>query len=224
MLQMEGKNADQVANVLDEQKKRLQALEQQAEQLEASAAGDIDGRIKEVEQLVAEGDRDSVDLADQMVRLMTRQIDQVETHSQKDKIKINFDARMATMQQIIKTDEHRVEMAALQNEFQSAMEREDYAVAEAKYKAADDLLFRAEMKTLRFWQGILGWLYQMFTELNMLQMGQQQFNDAAQIMNNEDRLQSLIAICMELMNMLPPEKREQFPKAPGGSGPVSNVM
>ncbi len=45
--------------------------------------------------LIAEGDRDSVELADQMVRLMTHQIDRVEAETRTEGVRIEFEKRVA---------------------------------------------------------------------------------------------------------------------------------
>jgi molecular chaperone DnaK len=223
LFQMENKNAEEVAQGLGEQKDRLKQLDEQAQQLGSLDHGDIDERFREIEDLVAEGDRDSVELAEQMVRLMTRQLDRVEAQSSRDKLRADFADKVTQGQEILQTDERRQELAALQSEFQTALDRDDTLVAQAKYEAASDLIWRANLQRPEFWKGMLGWLYQRFTELNLLNVAQQQFKDGVAAMDRgQDGLGELILVCMELFDMLPHEERGQF------SGVVaavqSNVM
>ena len=96
-LQVEDKTAEQVGQGLVDQKERLKLLEQQAAALEAAGAAAtpvLDERVREVEDLIAEGDRDSVELADQIVRLMTHQIDEAESEARTEGVRIEFQNRV----------------------------------------------------------------------------------------------------------------------------------
>ena len=88
-------------------------------------------RVSEVESLIAEGDRDSVELADQMVRLMTRQIDMVEAETRSESVRVEFDKRVSGARELLEKKGRKDELAALSREFASAMERGDIGTAEA---------------------------------------------------------------------------------------------
>ena len=89
----EERSAEQVNRSLSEQQERLNLLDKQAAELEAGGAARLSAhveRVSEVESLIAEGDRDSVELADQMIRLMTRQIDRVEAETRSEAVRVSL--------------------------------------------------------------------------------------------------------------------------------------
>ena len=205
----DGKDASEVATGLEEQKARLAQLELQADQLAAEGGGGMDARIGEVEALIAEGDRDSVELADQMVRLMTRQIDVAEAGLRVEKLSIEFAAKLARGREIITDAEPRRELEHLAVEFRAAIDRGDLPVAEAKSEAAGDLVFRAEMTTIEFWRGFLGWLYHKFETLELMGMAGNRFQTGIEALNKDD-LNGLRVVCIELYQLLPKEELAQF--------------
>jgi molecular chaperone DnaK len=213
----DGKDAGAVTAGLTEQKERLRQLELQADRLAAEGGSDLDARIGEVEALIAEGDRDSVELADQMVRLMTRQIDKVEAGLRVEKLTGEFAMKLARGRQIITDAEPRRELEHLAVEFQAAIDRGDLPVAESKSEAAGDLVFRAEMTTIEFWRGFLGWLYQRFEALDMLGMAGNRFQLGVEAAQRDDII-GLRIVCVELYQLLPKAERAQF------DGIVSHVM
>ena len=92
--------------------------------------------------MIAEGDRDSVELADQMVRLMTRQIDMVEAETRSEAVRVEFDKRASGARELLEGKGCKDELAALSREFASAMERGDIGTAEAKRDALAQLTQR----------------------------------------------------------------------------------
>jgi hypothetical protein len=183
-------------------------LELQADQL--STGGEhLDARIGEVEALLAEGDRDSVDLADQMVRLMTRQIDTAEAGARVDKLRADFEAQLTRGRQVVTDAEQKRQMESLAAEFDAALVRADVAVAQAKYDALYDLVFQASQNFIEFWRGMLGWLYGRFEKLNMLGVTKEHFNEGVQAAQRDD-MPALRKVCIELYGMLPREDRGEF--------------
>jgi molecular chaperone DnaK len=213
----EEKSADQIKGGLTEQQERLKLLEQQAAELEAAAPAatpQIDERVREVESLIAEGDRDSVELADQMLRLMTHQIDQVETGTRADGVRMEFNKRVQNARELLESKGRKYELDELDREFAGAIERGDLTVAEAKRDALAELTQQVWMQTIDYWMGLLQFLYGRFKELDILALAGTRFDQGVRAANNND-MQELVNVCMELINLLPREERGKFNVADG---------
>ncbi len=208
-LSVEGKNADKVAVQLGEQQDRLRQLEQEAEALQGQESGVLDARISEVEDLIAEGDRDSVDQADQLVRLMTRQLDLIEGENRVEKIRTDFAARVARATDLLESSTELLELQALESEFQTALARGDLAAAETREKAVGDLIWKANLRRPEFWKFYLEHLSEKFKELNLLDVARKQFADA-EAAKKRNSMQDMIRICLELLALLPQEERKQL--------------
>ena len=220
----EEKSADEIKNSLVEQQERLRLLEQTAAELEAGGAAPMSAhveRVSEVESLIAEGDRDSVELADQMVRLMTRQIDMVEAETRSESVRVEFDKRVSGARELLEQKGRKDELAALNREFASAMERGDIGTAEAKRDALAELTQHVWMQTIDYWIGLLQFLHGRFQELNLMGLAGSRFEQGVAAANAGD-IQSLHDVCFELINLLPREERGKL-NVPGQQI-VSNVQ
>jgi molecular chaperone DnaK len=205
----EEKSAEQVNHSLSEQQERLKLLEKQAAELEAAGAAPQSAhveRITEVESLIAEGDRDSVELADQMVRLMTRQLDMVEAGNRTESVRSEFDKQVQRARELLEQKGRKDELEALSREFASAMERGDVTTAEAKSDALTALTQHVWMQTIDYWMGLLQFLYGRFQELKLLSLAGPRFEQGVAAGNSGD-IQALADVCMELINLLPREER-----------------
>jgi molecular chaperone DnaK len=203
----EEKSVEQVNQGLSEQQERLKLLEQQAAQLEkVESAPAIDERVREVESLIAEGDRDSVELADQMVRLMTRQLDNLEAETKNKGVRTAFESRVKNWREYLKEKGRHNELEALSREFASAMDHGDIAVAEGKLEALDELTHKVYVQTIDYWIGLIQYLHGRFHELNLMPLAGNRFEQAARAANRRD-IQELANLCMELINLLPREER-----------------
>jgi molecular chaperone DnaK len=203
----EEKSAEQVNQGLNEQQERLKLLEKQAAELEAAqAAPAVDERVREVESLIAEGDRDSVELADQMVRLMTRQIDNLEAETRSESIRMAFENRVKHWREYLKEKGRLDELEALSREFTGAMEGGDVAVAEGKLEALDELAHKVYVQTIDYWMGLLKYLHGRFQELNLMALAGPRFEQGVRAANRGN-IQELANLCMELINLLPREER-----------------
>jgi molecular chaperone DnaK len=203
----QNKDAEEVKLGLGEQVGRVKELESLAAKLEGAAPIEgLDSRIKEVEELIGEGDRDSVELAGQMVRLMTLQIDGAEAGVRSEEIKARYEQRMTEARNALQTDAQKSELASLDHEFQSAWAIGDLDLAEAKTESIHDLTMKALYQTTGFWKGMLSYLYTRFTELGMVEMANKQFQDGIRAAE-ADNLNGLITACMQLLDLLPREER-----------------
>jgi molecular chaperone DnaK len=206
----EEKSAEQINVGLNEQQERLKLLEQQAAELESAAAtkpaAGIDERAREVESLIAEGDRDSIELAEQMLRLMTRHIDRVEAETRTEGLRTEFRKRVQGWREFVTSMGRNTELDALDREFNAAMERGDMAVAESKRDALARLTQHLSMQTIDYWMGLLQYLHGRYEELNLLAMAGSRFEQGVRAANNDD-IHELSTVCFELINLLPREER-----------------
>jgi molecular chaperone DnaK len=205
----EERSIEQVNRSLSEQQERLNLLEKQAAELEGGGAAPASAhveRVSEVESLIAEGDRDSVELADQMIRLMTHQIDRVEAQTRAEAVRIEFEKRVKGARELLEQKGRKHELEALDREFATAIDMGDVAVAEAKRDALADLTQHVWMQTIEYWMGLLQFLYGRFHELNLLALAGPRFQQGVNAGNAND-IQGLADVCMELLNLLPREER-----------------
>jgi molecular chaperone DnaK len=205
----EEKSAEQINTGLNEQQERLKQLEQQAAELESAAtepAAGIDERAREVESLIAEGDRDSIELAEQMLRLLTRHIDKVEAETRTRGLRDEFQKRVKGWREFVTQQGRSTELEALDREFAAAMDRGDTAVAEAKRDALDQLTRQLYMQTIDYWMGLLQYLHGRYKELNLMRLAGSRFEQGVRAANN-NHIQELADVCIELLNLLPREER-----------------
>ena len=211
------KDATQVSAGLEGQLDRLRQLELEADQLAVDGGENLDSRISELEDLISEGDRDSVDLADQMLRMMTRQIDNAEATTHVDALRDKFNNQLRWAEYVVKDSKQNRELNLLANEFQSALDRGDNEAAESKFATARNIVFNARVQTIQFWKDMLKWLYERFDSLGMLQLFEQQMREGIAAAEADD-LDKLVKVCNELLGLLPQEDRKEFQSV------VSNVM
>jgi molecular chaperone DnaK len=206
----EEKSAEQVNQGLTEQQERLKLLEQQAAALEtARSSNAVDDRVREVESLIADGDRDSVELAEQMVRLMTRQIDALEAETRADGVRMEFEKRVNGWREYLTSKGRGDELNALAREFSGALEQGDVALAEGKLEALDALTQKVYVQTIDYWIGLLQHLHGRFQELGLLPLAGDRFDRGVRAANQGDG-QEIVNICMELINLLPREERGKW--------------
>jgi len=144
---LETKPAADVGRSLAEQKDRLKSLEALADELDEGAAGSgtwvrsesdntsNDARIKEVEALLDEGDRDSIDLADQMVRMMAQDIDSTEDGGRKTRLANQLEDLRTRATEVIEQDGEpgdKRQLATLLVECDKALARGDLDLVERK--------------------------------------------------------------------------------------------
>src|SRR5205085_6621116 len=165
---METKKAEDVGKGLAAQKDRLAELEKMAEGLEEKADGGTDARVKEIESLLEEGDRDAVDLADQMVRWMSRELDQAEDDNRGKALEAKFDEEYQTALELTADPEkgaERRQTEALALEFRAAIRGKDYETARQKTDDLVALVYRLLRRLPAYWAAVFAHLCARLTQL-----------------------------------------------------------
>jgi molecular chaperone DnaK len=215
-LSIEDKTAEQVSTGLVAQVDRLKQLEEEAAALEAAEGGGaaadgdarsgMDHRVREVEDLLAEGDRDSVELAEQMVRLMTHELDKVESDNKSGGLAHSFQSALSFARSIMETGKERDQAESLAREFDDAMAHGDLAVAEAKREALGDLTRRVQFSTFDYWAGLFAHLYNLFNQLKIMEIAGDRFDRGLKAYQAKD-IVGLYRVCVELIDLLPGKER-----------------
>lgn len=221
--QMESKEAIAVTGGLTSQRERLARLSTMAEDLEAAAGITVDQRISEVEELIEEGDRDSVDLADQLVRVLTRDIDRAESEQQVRTLKDKAAAHTETINDLLARHGEpgdRELLTALTPELATALKLGDMPRAEAKVAELSSLAMRLLQRTPGFWIGLFKYLAERIMELGRSSAAQGQLTRGQLAMAQGD-IGRLASLCQELIELLPAS--EQKSRALADAGLVSNI-
>ena len=221
LFSMETKEAADVKKGLAAQKDRLAQLSKLADDLDGDGSTTADARVKEVEALIEEGDRDSVDLADQLVRMMTEKIDAAEDVSRKKKI-TDFHAQLLKEAEGVLpkygNDAEKRELKALAEEFKEAIKNDDLELATAKNRELDQLIGSVLYRTPGYWIALYDSLVARLKQLGLLggAMGIVQRGEAA-IKRNDIKEVSVCA--MELHKLLPSAQRQEI-QMPGVTSQV----
>ena len=156
--EMAAQDGEDVARALDDQRDRLKELEDAANGLDAESSGEIDERIRRIETLLDDGDRDALDSAGSMVRGVMKELDEVSSGRQEETLRASFAKVAADTRDLVRTEgkrEEREELAALEAEFEAAAEVGDWDEAEAKMREARNLYFRVALRIPAFWVAML---------------------------------------------------------------------
>ena len=137
---LETKPANEVGKALSDQKDRLKKLEEMADELDEEDISSVseeknDPRIREVEALLEEGDRDSIDLADQMVRMMSQDLDHAEDGGKKNRLANELEEIRQRASEVINADGEpgdKRQLATLLVEADKALARGDLDQVESK--------------------------------------------------------------------------------------------
>jgi molecular chaperone DnaK len=223
---LESKPAGEVGKALSDQKDRLKSLEALADELEASggeasvvvegaasapAPGRDDARIREVEALLDEGDRDSIDLADQMVRMMSQELDAAEDGGKKSRIANELAELRATAGDVVGNNGEPAEKRQLEIllvEADRALARGDLDLVASKIESIRSLNLTVMVRQPWFWQGYLSYLLKEAQRLDLLDRTRKQFERGAQALQRED-FHEIPDLCREIIAMFPSEERER---------------
>jgi molecular chaperone DnaK len=210
LFRMETKDATQVGKGLSDQKDRLAQLEAMADQLEAKADGKGDSRVQEIEALLEEGDRDALDLADQMVRWMSDELDKREDEGRAGTLRKEFAEHTEVIQELLKPDDvgERRQAKALTVEFDRAMARSDFETAQTKVDAMRSLATRLLRRHPDYWRAVFRWVCERI-EAHGLQAKTRDLVAKGRRLAEAGNIGPLSEVCAELARMLPADEQEQ---------------
>jgi molecular chaperone DnaK len=211
LFRMESKKADEVRGGLEAHKDRLAKLEKLANDLDAAEGGDVDTRVAEVEALIEEGDRDSIDIADHLVRLMSGEVDKVEEESHGEAQKAEFADRFDLVRSVLAvhgSDAERRQLDALGDEFLAATEREDSELTAARLEDLKELADSVVTRAPEYWVGLINHLTQRFTSLGLTGVARAELGAARRAAAGND-IPTMARACRALLPLLPSGEREQ---------------
>jgi len=211
---LDTKSTGQVGKSLSDQKDRLASLEALADQLETTPE-QTDARIKDVEALLDEGDRDSIDLADQMVRMMSQEIDAAEDGGRKAFLLSEFERLKERGHDIVDDlgqPAEKRQLATLITEIDRALTRGDLDSAESKLEDIKTLNLTVLMREPGFWIGYLNYLLTEAERLGLLDLTRKHFERGAAAAK-AGNTGEIAAVCREVVQMFPSDERDRVSAA-----------
>ena len=204
---MESKDATQVGKGLSTQKDRLSQLESMADELEEKGET-ADSQVREIEALIEEGGRDALDLADQMVRWMSDELERAEDEGRAGVLKAEFAQHATLLHDLLEKDDvgERRQIKALTVEFDRAMARSDFETAQAKVDAARSLATRVLHRHPSYWRSVFKWLCE---RIDAHGLRAQAAAIIARGQRAPDAVGPLAEVCSELARMLPVEEQDK---------------
>ncbi|MBA3459109.1 MAG: Hsp70 family protein [Deltaproteobacteria bacterium] len=217
---LETKPANEVAKGLADQKDRLKKLEEMADQLDEEDISSVseeknDVKIREVEALLEEGDRDSIDLADQMVRMMSQDLDHAEDGGRKNRLATELEEIRGRATEVIEADGEpgdKRQLATLLVEADRALARGDLDLVESKIDDIRTLNLTVMTRQPWFWEGYLAYLMKEAERLGLMDMTRKQFERGVQAIQRQD-FHEVPGVCREIVSMFPSEERERVSSA-----------
>jgi hypothetical protein len=181
-----------------------------ADQLEAKADGKGDSRVQEIEALLEEGDRDALDLADQMVRWMSDELDKREDEGRAGTLRKEVAEHTEVIQELLKPDDvgERRQAKALTVEFDRAMARSDFETAQTKVDAMRSLATRLLRRHPDYWRAVFRWVCERI-EAHGLQAKTRDLVAKGRRLAEAGNIGPLSEVCAELARMLPADEQEQ---------------
>ena len=217
LFRMETKDAGQVGKGLSTQKDRLAELESMADKLEGEPAKG-DARVREIEALIEEGDRDALDLADQMVRWMSDELDRAEDEGAAGTLRTEFAEHTTLLNDLLTKDDvgERRQIKALSVEFERAMARSDFETAKAKVDQARQLATRVLRRHPGYWRSVFKWVCERIDAhglrakgAQLIAKGERHVALIAANQNADSQIAPLSEVCSELARMLPADEQDK---------------
>jgi molecular chaperone DnaK len=217
---LETKPANEVGKALSDQKDRLKKLEEMADELDEEDISSVseeknDPRIREVEALLEEGDRDSIDLADQMVRMMSQDLDHAEDGGKKNRLANELEEIRQRASEVINADGEpgdKRQLATLLVEADKALARGDLDQVESKIDDIRSLNLTVMTRQPWFWEGYLAYLMKEAERLGLMSLVQKHFERGVQAIQRKD-YHEVPGVCREIVQMFPSEERARVSSA-----------
>jgi molecular chaperone DnaK len=217
---LETKPVAEVGKALSDQKDRLKKLEEMADQLDEEDISSVneeknDSRIAEVEALLEEGDRDSIDLADQMVRMMSQDLDHAEDGGKKNRLAGELEDLRKRASEVINSDGEpgdKRQLATLLVEADKALARGDLDLVESKLDDIRSLNLTVMTRQPWFWEGYLSYLLKEAERLGLMDITRKHFERGVKAIQRKD-FHEVPGVCREIVSMFPSEERERVSSA-----------
>jgi molecular chaperone DnaK len=213
MLNLESKEPVEVKKALSNQMDRLDQLGKMADNLEHEVGINIDERIKDIENLIEEGDRDSIELADQMVRQLTQKIDVVDDANKMDQVNTSFNNLAACTQEMIKGVGHpgeERELSALAEEFELAIKEGDSKSAIEKKDQMNSLYWRVFSRTPGYWPVLFNFLAGRIQNSEKMDENAKLLIDKGLLASGKGDIAEMSQICRDLISLLPKEEQAKI--------------
>lgn len=211
---LETRSAAEIQSSFAEQKDRLVKLASLADQLEGSSEYG-DSRISDIEALLEEGDRDAIDIADQLVRKMTVDIDVAAVTGQEVSLRRELERDLPSAKQLVKdhgyVGEQRT-LATLDAELQDALSRGDLAAAQAKYDDVEELRLAVLVRQPSFWVALFENLCLKATEHEVERAASPHIQRGRAAIARDD-LSALPDICRAILGLFPEAERARIAPA-----------
>lgn len=217
---LETKPANEVGKALSDQKDRLKKLEEMADELDEEDISSVseeknDPRIREVEALLEEGDRDSIDLADQMVRMMSQDLDHAEDGGKKNRLANELEEIRQRASEVINADGEpgdKRQLATLLVEADKALARGDLDQVESKIDDIRSLNMTVMTRQPWFWEGYLAYLMKEAERLGLMGLTKKHFERGVAAIQRKD-YHEVPGVCREIVQMFPSEERARVSSA-----------
>ncbi len=217
---LETKPANEVGKALSDQKDRLKKLEEMADELDEEDISSVseeknDPRIREVEALLEEGDRDSIDLADQMVRMMSQDLDHAEDGGKKNRLANELEELRQRATEVITADGEpgdKRQLATLLVEADKALARGDLDQVESKIDDIRTLNLTVMTRQPWFWEGYLAYLMKEAERLGLMGLTKKHFERGVAAIQRKD-YHEVPGVCREIVQMFPSEERARVSSA-----------
>jgi molecular chaperone DnaK len=206
LFEMENKPAEAVGGALAAQRQRLEQLEALASGLEGSAAAP-DGRVEEIASLIEEGDRDSIDLADQMVRVLSEELDQAERETSARTLLAEHEEACTDTRELLAargSESEQRQLSALDGEFRAALGAGQLELARARLADVRELHRVVLWRFPEFWRSACKWVAGRLQTLGRIHLARHAVERSAAA---GDDVQALASSFFEMMAMLPEEEK-----------------
>jgi molecular chaperone DnaK len=212
--ELETKSPEGIRQGVEGQRVRLAELEKLAAELEESADGDVDGRVRVIEELLEDSGADELNQADQILKELTGLIDSIEVKNQQPHLADQFAVTAEKVRSLLpgKDVERARQLEALSAEFRQAVDRADLRLAEAKFTAAQELEWSLLREQPWFWAQLFKQLSEAVRKGPNAKKAQLPIEEGKAALKCENR-SGLRQTCLQLIQLIPQSEKAALPKA-----------
>lgn len=208
---LETRSTEAIHDGVKSQRERLAELQKMADSL-GDSEGDIDGRVHLIEELLEEGGSDERNQAGQLLQKVTGLIDALEVKDKEASLTQQFVASSRQVQELLGSDDAKRtrQHAALSIEFQAAIDRADLRLAEAKFKAVQDLEYSLLREQPAYWRALFSYLCKEVLKTPRASEARIPIDEGKAAINKNNN-QGVIQACLALIRLLPQSQQQKIP-------------